>query len=118
MPSRPTNRMNMKTPIKLEELTLVLLSFYLFLALDYAWWWFPVLFFLPDISLLGYVINQKAGSVTYNFIHHKGLAVILYLLGSFAQHPGLQAAGLVLFGHSSFDRFLGFELQQTTSKGT
>jgi hypothetical protein len=109
--------MNMKTLIKLEELTLVLLSFYLFLALDYAWWWFLILFFLPDISLLGYAINKKAGTVTYNCIHHKALAVILYLLGSFAQVPGLQAAGLVLFGHSSFDRLLGFELQQAPSKG-
>ena len=107
----------MKTLIKLEEFTLVLLSFYLFLALDYAWWWFPVLFLLPDISLLGYAINPKAGTVTYNFIHHKALAVILYLLGGFAQFPGMQAAGLVLFGHSSFDRLLGFELQQITSKG-
>lgn len=108
----------MKTLIKLEELTLVLLSFYLFLALDYAWWWFPVLFFLPDIGLLGYALNQEVGVLIYNFIHHKSLAIILYLLGSLTQFPALQAAGLVLFGHSSFDRILGFELQQTTSKGT
>ena len=108
----------MKTLIKLEELTLVILSIYLFVALDYAWWWFPLFFFLPDASLLGYGIGQRAGTVTYNIIHHKSLAVILYLLGSFAQFPPLQGAGLVLFGHSSFDRLLGFELQQTTSKGT
>jgi Domain of unknown function (DUF4260) len=71
----------MKTFIKLEELTLVALSFYLFLALDYAWWWFPVLFFVPDASLIGYLINSKVGIVTYNFIHHKALAILLYLFG-------------------------------------
>jgi hypothetical protein len=29
----------------------------------------------------------------------------------------LQLTGLVLFAHSSLDRALGFELQQSTSKG-
>jgi hypothetical protein len=103
----------MKALLKLEELTLVLLSFYLFLALDYAWWWFALLFFVPDISLIGFLINKKSGAVTYNLIHHKALSVALYLLGSFTQMPALQLAGLVMFGHSSFDRVLGFELQQT-----
>jgi len=109
--------MNMKTLTRLEELALVLLSFYLFLALDYAWWWFPLLFFLPDVSMIGYLINPQVGALTYNLVHHKALAVVLYLLGSLIQLPGLQLAGLVLFGHSSLDRLLGFELQQPTSKG-
>ena len=108
--------MNMKTWIKVEELTLVVLSFYLFLALDYAWWWFPLLFFLPDVSLAGYLINAKAGAVVYNVVHHKALSVLLYLTGSLTQFPGLQLAGVVMFGHSSFDRALGFELQQSKGK--
>ena len=107
----------MKTMIQLEELGLVLLAFYLFLGLDYAWWWFPLLFFAPDISLLGYLINKRLGGTVYNFVHYKALAILLYLSGSLIQLPPLQLAGLVLFGHSSLDRALGFELQQTTSKG-
>jgi hypothetical protein len=107
----------MRTLSKLEELTLVVLSFYLFLALDYAWWWFPLLFFVPDVSLLGYLINRTVGSTTYNLIHHKSLAVLLYLVGSFIQLPALQIAGVVMFGHSSLDRVLGFGLQESTSKG-
>ena len=107
--------MNMKTLLKLEELTLVVLSFYLFLALDYAWWWFPLLFFLPDISLAGYLIDKKAGAALYNVIHHKALSVALYLLGSFTQTSALQLAGLVMLGHASLDRALGFELQPAES---
>jgi hypothetical protein len=107
----------MKTITRLEELTLVILSFYLFLALDYAWWWFPVLFFAPDVSLIGYLLNSEVGAVPYNIIHHKALAVLLYLLGNLTQWPELQLAGLVIFGHSSLDRFLGFGLQESTSKG-
>ncbi len=61
--------------------------------------------------MIGYLINSKVGALTYNFIHHKALAILLYLFGSLAQLPVLQLAGLVLFGHSSLDRVLGFELQ-------
>ena len=107
----------MKTLIKLEEIGLVVLAFYLFLALGYAWWWFPILFFVPDVSLLGYLVNQKLGANIYNVVHHKALAILFYLLGSFTQVAMLQLAGVVMFGHSSFDRALGFELQQSISKG-
>jgi len=108
----------MKSLIKLEEFALVALSLYLFLALDYAWWWFPLLFFVPDASLIGYLINPKMGAAAYNLIHHKALAILFYLLGSFTQLPALQLTGLIMFGHSSFDRILGFGLQELTSKGT
>ncbi len=101
----------MKTLIKLEELAFLVLSFYLFLALDYAWWWFLLLFFVPDASMIGYLINSKVGALAYNFIHHRALAILLYLFGSFTQLPVLQLAGVVLFGHASLDRVLGFELQ-------
>lgn len=104
--------MNTKILIQLEELTLVALSSYLFLALDYAWWWFPLLFFVPDLSLAGYLINKKAGAVIYNIIHHKALSIGLYLTGSIIQLPALQLAGVMMFGHSSLDRALGFPLQQ------
>jgi hypothetical protein len=109
--------MNIKTLIKVEELALVILSLYLFLALDYDWWWFPLLFFVPDLSLTGYLINSRVGAFTYNVIHHKTLAVILYLFGGVIQMPGLQLAGVVMFGHSSLDRALGFGLQEAISKG-
>src|SRR4051794_8692445 len=61
----------MKTLIRLEELMLAVLSFYLFLGLNYAWWWFPVLFLVPDISLVAYLINRKVGAISYNLVHHK-----------------------------------------------
>jgi uncharacterized protein DUF4260 len=77
----------------------------------------PRTLFAPDISLIGYLLNPMVGAITYNFIHHKTLAILLYLAGSLSQLPGLQLAGLVMFGHSSLDRFLGFGLQESTPKG-
>jgi hypothetical protein len=105
----------MKTVLKIEEALLVILSIHLFLALDYAWWWFPALFLAPDISMLGYLLGPRVGAWTYNIAHHRGVAAALFVLGGYSGTPWLQLAGLILLGHSSFDRVLGFGLKYTDS---
>ena len=105
----------MKNLIRIEELFLTLLAFYLFLGLDYAWWWFFVLFLLPDLSMLGYLLGPKVGAWTYNLVHHKGVAVALFVLGSYGQVPWLQLVGLILLGHSSLDRVFGYGLKYPDS---
>lgn len=88
-----------------------LFSLVLFETLNYSWWWFAGLFFVPDIGMLGYLLNPKVGAVTYNFFHHKGLALTLYVLGLWFMVSSLQMAGIILFAHSSFDRILGYGLK-------
>lgn len=87
------------------------LSIALFATLEFAWWWYPALLLLPDLSMAGYLINAKAGARLYNLFHHKGFAVLFYLTGLYAASPGLQLAGLVLFGHASMDRIFGYGLK-------
>lgn len=101
----------MKTLLKLEEFGLVLLSIWLFAQLDYAWWWYPLLFFTPDLSMLGYIINPRIGAFTYNLIHHKGTAAVVYIAGMSLSIPALLLAGAILLGHSSFDRIFGYGLK-------
>ena len=105
----------MKSLIQIEELLLAALAFYLFLPLGYAWWWFFVLFFAPDLSMIGYVVNARVGAATYNFVHHKGVAVVLFVLGALVHASWLQAAGLIMLGHSSFDRVMGYGLKHLDS---
>lgn len=105
----------MKNLLKLEELFLFGLSLLLFSELDYSWWWYALLFFAPDLSMVGYVANPRVGSWTYNLIHHKGLAVALYSLGYLLSIPWLMFAGTLLLGHSSFDRVLGYGLKYPDS---
>ena len=103
----------MKNMLKLEELFLFGLALFLFSKLDYGWGasLYALLFFAPDLSMIGYVMNPRVGSWTYNLIHHKGLAVALYVLGSLLSIPWLMFAGTILLGHSSFDRVLGYGLK-------
>jgi len=105
----------MKNLIRIEELLLAVLAFYLFLALDFAWWWFLILLLTPDLSMLGYLLGPKVGAWTYNLAHHKGMAIALFVLGGYLQIPWLQLVGLIILGHSSLDRVLGYGLKYTDS---
>ena len=101
----------MKNLLKLEELSLLGLALFLFYGLDYGWGWYALLFLTPDLSMVGYLANPRLGAWTYNLIHHKGLAVVLYVLGSLLSIPWLMFAGTLLLGHSSFDRVFGYGLK-------
>lgn len=101
----------MRNLIKIEELFLFLLSIYLFIQLDYAWWWYALLFLAPDLGMIGYLMTPQVGAQTYNLLHHKAIAVALFLIGAGLSIPPLQLAGVIILGHSSADRVLGYGLK-------
>lgn len=105
----------MKTIIKLEELGMFLLSLIMFEQTGFAWWWFPALLLLPDVSMIGYILNSRVGAFLYNLFHHKGIAILVFGLGYFMGEQYLELAGAVLFGHSSIDRLAGYGLKYTSS---
>lgn len=103
----------MKPILQLEELGQLAISFIMLylLPLHLSWWVWALLFFAPDISMIGYAINNRVGAVLYNIAHHKGGAAVLLIWGLLAGSVPLQAAGLLLWGHASFDRVLGYGLK-------
>lgn len=84
---------------------------YLFSLLDFAWWWFLVLLPAPDLGMVGYLFGTKWGAALYNLLHHKGLAILIYLTGSYLSVSLCQLVGIILFSHASFDRMLGYGLK-------
>ena len=90
-------------------------AIYLNSLLPFPAWYFWAFFLAPDIGFAGYAVSPKLGAVTYNLFHHKGLAMVLGLTGLYFNNPALQFAGLLLFGHSSFDRMLGYGLKYSAS---
>ena len=103
----------MKYIIKFEELGLFALSVYgLYVQpLQFAWWIWILLFLLPDLGIIGYLVNPKFGAITYNILHHRLTGVILLAIGYFGLYPNLLLSGLIILGHSSFDRALGYGLK-------
>ncbi|WP_081209131.1 DUF4260 domain-containing protein [Salegentibacter sediminis] len=104
----------MKFTLKLEELAMFLLGIFAFSQLDFAWWWFLLLFLAPDLGMLGYLFGNKPGALFYNIFHHKGLAILFWFVGLGLQKEVIQLIGVILFAHASFDRMLGYGLKYET----
>ncbi len=105
----------MKKILKLEELAEFLFTIVLFAQLDFSWWWYPLLIFTPDFSMVGYLFGTRSGAITYNFFHHKGTAIIIGAIGYMTGNPVVILTGLILFGHAALDRSLGYGLKHTDS---
>lgn len=105
----------MKTLLRLEELGVFLFSIYLFSTLSYPWWVFPLLFLTPDLSMLGYAAGPRVGAFTYNLVHHKAVSLGLFVLGVWLSVPLISLIGVILLGHSSLDRVLGYGLKHSDS---
>lgn len=101
----------MKTLLTVEEAAQFAVTIILFNQLPFSWWVYPALFFLPDLSMLGYSVNAKVGALTYNLAHHKALAIVIGVVGWYLANDYWQLAGIVLFGHSSLDRMFGYGLK-------
>ncbi len=105
----------MKTLIRLEEIAFFLFSIFLFSSLHLPWWYFPILLFAPDLSIAAYLLGPRLGAWIYNFVHHRGLALIYYVAGVAFSLPILALVGVIFFAHSSLDRVFGFGLKYPES---
>ncbi|WP_346236845.1 DUF4260 domain-containing protein [Niabella insulamsoli] len=101
----------MSAILKLEELGMLLLSALLLWNSDAAWFWYLLLLLGPDVSMLGYLINNNVGAFMYNLFHHKGVAVVIFIGGVYFNNIWMQQIGMVLFGHASLDRLFGYGLK-------
>ena len=112
----------MKTLLKLEELAQLLACIAL-MSMNVAPWWAYLLLLLgPDIGMLGYMIGPSIGAFTYNLLHHKGVALLVAGIGVASVELSLKwgtplivhmlmMTGVILYGHSSMDRMLGYGLK-------
>jgi len=101
----------MKNILKLEEAAMFVLSIYALSLLHVSWWVYLLILIAPDASFVGYTAGNKVGAVCYNLFHHKGVAIAIFLAGFIWRDEWLQITGIVLFGHSSMDRMLGYGLK-------
>ena len=105
----------MKSTLRIEEAGMFGLSIFLFSQTGLAWWWYPLLILLPDLGMLGYLAGNRSGAFTYNLFHHKTLAILILCVGWYVGNQWMELAGIILFGHSSMDRILGYGLKYKDS---
>lgn len=75
------------------------------------WWLYPLLLFVPDVFMLGYLKNTWAGATLYNAGHSYLLPALVIFSGWYRLHPLSIAIGLIWLGHVGMDRFFGYGLK-------
>jgi len=75
------------------------------------WRLFAVLFLVPDIAMVFYLLSQKAGSMAYNTVHCYVLPLALVFFAVAGKRGSLLPFALIWIAHIAFDRALGYGLK-------
>ena len=102
----------MKYVLKLEALGL----FTLFTTVYFQYYpnnlkFFLVLFFLPDIAFVLFILSKKVAILAYNTLHHQGILALLFTVGLLLHNDLIIKMSLIFLAHSSFDRIAGYGLK-------
>ncbi len=82
-----------------------------------SWTLFAALFLVPDLSMLGYLVDRRVGAWLYNFGHSYISPAVLAVAGFATAAPLLHALALIWAAHIGFDRLAGFGLKYKTAFG-
>ena len=77
----------------------------------YSWGRFFLLFFAPDLLMIGYLWGSKVGAAVYNAGHTYAAPIALWLVASLGHQPLLFPLALIWTAHIGFDRLLGYGLK-------
>jgi Domain of unknown function (DUF4260) len=103
-----------RTLLRAEGLALLAGSLALYFHLGYGWVLLVVLVLVPDLSMLGYLANARAGSVLYDGAHTEIWPVCLAVAGVLGGSDALVQVALIWFVHIGADRVLGYGLKYPT----
>lgn len=102
--------------LKIEKIFLFTLLLYLYIfVLHFSISLFFILFFIPDISIIGYSINTRIGAITYNIFHSYILPISLLILGLVIANSFSQMIAIIWIEHILFDRILRYGLKHFDS---
>lgn len=104
-----------KLLLHLEGLAVFLAAAFLYRATGASWGRFALLFFAPDLAMLGYLLGPRVGATCYNAGHTYTGPLLLALAGHLAARPVLLAIALIWAAHIGFDRLLGYGLKYGTA---
>jgi len=104
--------------LRLEGLAALAIAATLFAATGRSWWLFAALFLAPDLGMLGYLANPKAGSISYNVVHTYLLPAALIAVAYWNGNVDLLPFAYIWIGHIGFDRALGYGLKYPEAFGS
>lgn len=103
--------MKLRKIIYLEYLLAFLISLYFYCQFDFSLFYFLLFLLLPDLSMLGYIVNSKVGALFYNIGHSLLLPATLMMIGFGTLSTTLLMASMIWLAHIFLDRALGYGLK-------
>lgn len=101
--------------LRLEAAALLIAAVSAYAWLGSSWWLFGLLFFAPDLSMIGYLANARTGAVAYNAAHTTLGPAVLAGAGFALGSPLAVSLAVIWVAHIGFDRALGFGLKYATA---
>jgi len=103
--------------LRIEGLAYAALALIGYVYSDYSWWLFAALILVPDVSMLGYLINPSIGAAIYNLVHTLTFPILLLFGAALFANMLLLAVGTIWVVHIGADRALGYGLKYATGFG-
>ena len=104
-----------KVILHIEGLAIFVSAAIVYGMAGHSWWLFAVLLLAPDLSMLGYLKNEKVGAYIYNIFHNYVVVLPIIGLGYVMDVNVLLAIGIIWVAHIGMDRMFGFGLKYTDS---
>ena len=104
-----------KMILRVEGLAVLAAACFFYARADYSWGLFALLFLVPDVSMVGYLVNKQLGSIFYNLAHNYILPAALLVYGEYISSETFVFCALIWIAHVGFDRLLGYGLKYKTA---
>jgi len=103
-----------KILLRLEGLAVLAAATIGYWSNGYPWGKFLLLFFAPDLLMVGYLVGTRAGAAVYNVGHNYVAPFALGIIAYFGHLTVLFPLALIWAAHIGFDRLLGYGLKYGT----
>ena len=103
---------NVRKLLRLESLAVMLGAIWAYSYIHGHWGLFLLLFLVPDISFLAYLVGPRTGAFFYDAVHTYLGPILLMAAGALV--TPLQPFALIWLAHIGFDRSLGYGLKYAT----
>lgn len=100
--------------LRLEGLTVFVAAILLYASQGGSAVAFILLLLVPDVSMIGYTINIRLGSIIYNLVHTYAMPTLLVGLALALNVPVLLQIAFIWFAHIGMDRTVGYGLKYPT----
>lgn len=97
--------------LRAEGLVVLCAAVVLFYHLGASWMLFGLLFFAPDLFMIGYLRNARLGALVYNIGHTYCAPAVAIGVASLGHSTATIAVGLIWVAHIGFDRLVGYGLK-------